>query len=316
MKKLTVMVIPEGTSQTRQWTIPRSWIVGTFATVMTASFFLGYWVYDYMELRSLKNAYIKLTAENAGLRGEARILMSHLDDVKKSLVRVKDYSEKLTELTSLKVKKVRKKTGVGPLTKEEWKKAEKDAEEAFASHLPMGLSIDKLTFRPVFNRLIQVGHRAETQAFELGRLLSTLSQQKSLLMSVPATRPTKGWMASGYGYRTSPFTGKRSMHRGLDFAAPSGTPIYSPADGVVIFSGKKSGFGNFIMIAHGYGIVTRYGHNSENMVQPGQRIKRGDQIATVGASGRTTGPHLHYEVMVNGQYVNPKKFILDFANDL
>jgi murein DD-endopeptidase MepM/ murein hydrolase activator NlpD len=101
---------------------------------------------------------------------------------------------------------------------------------------------------------------------------------------------------------------------GIDVAAPVGTPIVAPADGVVIFTGAKQGFGNFIMIAHGYGVVTRYGHNHQNMVQPGQKVTRGEQIGTVGNSGRTTGPHLHYEVLVNGHNENPKKFILD-ANE-
>jgi len=103
------------------------------------------------------------------------------------------------------------------------------------------------------------------------------------------------------------------MHFGIDVASPVGTPICAPADGVVIFTGAKEGFGNFIMIAHGYGIVSRYGHNAQNLVQPGQSIKRGEQIATVGMSGRTTGPHLHYEVIVDGRPANPKKFILDMA---
>src|SRR6185312_3091128 len=152
---------------------------------------------------------------------------------------------------------------------------------------------------------------ANDHALELQRLLSTLSQQKSLLSSIPSVAPVDGWITSGYGIRVSPFTGERTMHSGLDIAAPVGTPILAPADGVVIFTGAKAGYGNFIMIAHGYGVVTRYGHNHQNMVQPGQKIARGEQIATVGDSGRTTGPHVHYEIVVNGKTNDPKKFILD-----
>ncbi len=83
------------------------------------------------------------------------------------------------------------------------------------------------------------------------------------------------------------------------------------ADGVVVFSGMKEGFGNFVMIAHGYGIVTGYGHNAQNLVITGQVIKRGEQLSTVGQTGRTTGPHLHYEIWVNGRVVDPKRFILN-----
>jgi murein DD-endopeptidase MepM/ murein hydrolase activator NlpD len=156
-----------------------------------------------------------------------------------------------------------------------------------------------------------VQDRSIRQTFELKRLLSTLSQKKALLASLPSISPVRGWITSDFGKRVSPFTGEVSMHKGIDIASPVGTPIYAPADGVVIYSGPKAGFGNFIMIAHyGYGAVTRYGHNSQNMVQAGQSVKRGEQIASVGISGRTTGPHVHYEVWVNGQAVNPKKFIL------
>ena len=107
------------------------------------------------------------------------------------------------------------------------------------------------------------------------------------------------------------FTGKKSFHKGLDIAASVGTPIYAPASGVVVFSGKKSGFGNFVMIAHSsHGIVTSYGHNSENLVRVGQAVVRGEQIANVGNTGNSTGSHLHYEVHVNGRAVNPLKFII------
>ncbi|MEZ4744132.1 MAG: M23 family metallopeptidase [Bdellovibrionota bacterium] len=166
--------------------------------------------------------------------------------------------------------------------------------------------MDSLIFRPVLTRLSQVGDESNRQALELKKLLSTLGQKKSLLSSIPSANPVNGWITSKFGKRISPFTGKSTMHRGLDVASNIGTAILAPANGVVIFSGRKAGFGNFIMIAHGYGIVTRYGHNAQNMVQVGQKIKRGEQIGTVGMSGRTTGPHLHYEIWVNGRPVDPK----------
>ena len=229
------------------------------------------------------------------------------------LKQVESYTAKLDELTRLKVQKVSKKTGIGPLTPEEYRSVQNQEQlgQRDDSYLPLGLNLDQLSFKPVFNRLAAIGRNANDHAIKLQHLLSTLSQQKSLLNSVPALSPVKGWITSGYGKRVSPFTGKIAMHSGVDVAAPVGTPILAPADGVVIFSGAKVGYGNFIMIAHGYGIVSRYGHNHQNMVQPGQKVSRGDQIATVGMTGRTTGPHLHYEVVVDGQTENPRKFILD-----
>jgi len=311
MKRTTIVIIPEGAESTKQFQVPKSVLRGLFISAFGFSGLLGYFILDYSELRVMRNSFYQLAAENEGLKGEARLLMNNLEDVKISLRRVQDYSAQLGQLTKVRVKKVSKKTGIGPLSPDEFKTAIKNQDsKSKASYMPLGVNLDNLIFRPVFDRLNSIGKQANKNALELQYLLSTLSQQKSLLSSIPAISPVNGWVTSGYGPRISPFTGKRSMHLGIDVASPIGTPIYAPANGVVIFTGAKAGFGNFIMIAHGYGIVSRYGHNAQNLVQPGQRIKRGDQIGTVGMTGRSTGPHLHYEILVNGRSVDPRKFIL------
>lgn len=306
------MVIPDGAHATKQVHLPR-WIlrvgaIGLFILIGIS----GFLVFDYIQLRSMRASYFTIAAENQGLKGEARALMSSLEEVRRSLSRVQDYTAKLTEITNIKVNKVSKETGIGPLSAEEYKIAEENsALSTPTEHIPLGIDLDKLVFRPVFDKLYGLGQLSNSQAVELQHILSNLSQQKYLLASIPSISPVNGWVTSGFGDRISPFTGQRSTHRGIDVASPIGTPVHAPADGVVIFTGAKAGYGNFIMIAHGYGIVSRYGHNAQNMVQPGQRVKRGEQIATVGMSGRTTGPHLHYEILVNGNYANPKKFILN-----
>ncbi|NRA65728.1 MAG: M23 family metallopeptidase [Pseudobacteriovorax sp.] len=312
MRKMTVLFIPENATQTKQFKIPRIMIRLAIVFSLFSTAFVGYLLFDYMELRAIRDSYRATLAENQGLKGEARLLMNNLDDVKKALSRVQDYSEKLEDLTQLKVKKFSRKTGIGPLSPEEYKYVTRGQTAAISEkNLPLGIDTSKLVFRSVFDRVQSLGNEANNNALELQKLLSTLSRQKSLLSSVPSASPVDGWITSGFGPRVSPFTGERTMHKGVDVAAPMGTPIYAPADGVVIFAGAKAGFGNFIMLAHGYGVVSRFGHNAQNMVQPGQRVKKGDQIATVGMTGRSTGPHLHYEVLVNGKNVNPKKFMLE-----
>jgi len=141
-------------------------------------------------------------------------------------------------------------------------------------------------------------------------LLDHLESQQNMLVSTPAIRPVEGWITSRFGYRKSPFTGKREFHKGLDIAASKKTPIYATADGAVTFVGKKGYLGNLIVIDHGYGIVTRYAHLHKATKKRGETVRRGDVIAQVGSSGRTTGPHLHYEVHLNGIPVNPEKYIL------
>jgi murein DD-endopeptidase MepM/ murein hydrolase activator NlpD len=280
-------------------------------SLLAGSSLLGFLTFDYLSLRNARQTLSQTQSENQGLKGEARVLSRNLEDVRNSLQRVRDYTAKLGELTQAKVQVLKKETGIGPLTDEEHKIQQRVA-AGTQSFIPAGLNLDKLVFRPLFGQMRTLEDEANQQALALQQLLSTLSQQKTLLASIPSITPVNGWITSGFGHRVSPFTGEKSMHRGLDIAAPVGTPITAPASGVVIFSGTKDGFGNFIMIAHGYGIVTAYGHNHQNMVTVGQQITRGDAIATVGMSGRTTGPHLHYEIIVDGNPDNPKKFILDF----
>lgn len=316
MKRVTIMMIPSGANNTKQITIP-VWALRTSVGIsFVLSIFLGYLILDYFELRSMRRSYQVIVAENEGLKGEARALMSSLDDVKSSLHKVKDFTAKLTEITQMKVKDLSKTTGIGPLSSDEYKIAGNGiVSQEPDKYLPLGINPDKLFFRPVFDRLYGLNEQSNQQAIELQYILSNLSKQQNLLASIPTISPVNGWVTSGFGARMSPFTGESTVHKGIDIASPVGTPVYAPADGVVIFTGIKSGFGNFIMIAHGYGIVSRYGHNSQNLVEPGQRVQRGEQIAVVGNSGRTTGPHVHYEVLINGNYTDPKKFILSAVDE-
>ena len=109
----------------------------------------------------------------------------------------------------------------------------------------------------------------------------------------------------------SPWNGDRAMHNGIDIATSPGAAILAPADGVVVFNGTRGGYGKMLIIDHGYGVETRYGHNQENFVTVGQKVARGQKIATVGNTGRSTGPHLHYEVRLNGIPENPRRYILE-----
>ncbi len=138
-----------------------------------------------------------------------------------------------------------------------------------------------------------------------------LLDKESFLRSTPTLMPAAGHLTSSYGPRMSPYAGRIKMHEGIDVGAPSGTPIIAPADGVVTYSGAKPGFGNFVQIDHGYGVETIYGHASTLTVRKGQKVVRGDRIATVGNTGYSTGPHVHYEVRVNGTPVDPLYYTLN-----
>ena len=143
------------------------------------------------------------------------------------------------------------------------------------------------------------------------KLARFYEDQSVLLASTPSIWPVRGYLSAGFGNRVDPFTGQRDFHAGIDISTPLGTRIHSPADGVVISAGVKGAYGNAITIDHGFGIVTQYGHMASFNVKRGQRIRRGDVIGFVGNTGRSTAPHLHYEVWVRDQAQNPIHYILD-----
>lgn len=152
---------------------------------------------------------------------------------------------------------------------------------------------------------------AQTLEVDIHKLDEHLLNRASFLRSTPTILPTRGWITSFYGRRISPYSGQMKMHEGIDIGAKIGTPVQAPADGVVIFTGRKPGFGILVQIDHGYGIETIFAHANSAAVQKGQLVKRGDLIAHVGNTGMSTGPHLHYEIRVNGTPVDPLYYILN-----
>ena len=169
---------------------------------------------------------------------------------------------------------------------------------------------DKRYFEELNNTLTNLGMEIEKRAVSLSELADYLEEQKLMLSSTPTIWPVKGWISSGFGYRISPFTGRRVFHEGLDIATKYNVPVKATAKGVVVFSGRKAGYGKTVIIDHGYGYITKYGHNNKLLVKAGDKVEKGDVISEVGSTGRSTGPHVHYEVLVNGIPVNPLKFIV------
>ena len=147
----------------------------------------------------------------------------------------------------------------------------------------------------------------ENQLLVLENLVMNENLQKEVQ---PSGRPIKkGWLSSYYGMRTHPLSGRKEMHKGIDFASEMGGDVIAVAKGVVTYAGKRYAYGQVIDIAHGNGYTTRYAHNSKLLVSVGDTVEKGFQIAEIGSSGRSTGPHVHFEVLKNGRQINPMKFI-------
>lgn len=153
-------------------------------------------------------------------------------------------------------------------------------------------------------------HKLDNREAQLGVLESVLMNQNLVDRVYPRGRPVKsGWMSSYFGRRTDPFTGKQAVHKGVDFAGNAGDEVVAVADGIVTWSSKRYGYGKLVEINHGNGYSTRYAHNSKNLVAVGDVVEKGQTVALMGATGRATGPNLHFEVLKSGRQVNPVSFI-------
>ncbi len=170
------------------------------------------------------------------------------------------------------------------------------------SEAPSELSVDSLN-----QQISHLQRELEKRRNRQEEVRNLLNDKVSLSRSTPKGWPTRGWLTSYFGKRLSPFSGRQVVHEGLDIAANTGTPIYATADGVVARVSYSPSYGKTLVIDHGYGYRTIFGHTSKILVTSGQQIRRGDRIALVGNTGRSTGPHLHYELRLNGVPIDPRK---------
>jgi len=143
---------------------------------------------------------------------------------------------------------------------------------------------------------------------------SNVERREALASSTPSIWPAHGWLTGTFGGRSDPFSGEPAFHQGLDISTEKGQPVFATADGTVETASYTGDYGNLIVIKHGFGLVTRYGHLSRYNVKPGMQVKRGDVIGFVGATGRATGAHVHYEILANGQLINPLQLLTQPAN--
>lgn len=163
--------------------------------------------------------------------------------------------------------------------------------------------------------LNEVSRQIEDRGEQLSVLETLLMSRALQEEAVPTGRPiTKGWISSYFGMRADPFSGKREHHDGIDFAGKDGAPVQAVAAGVITWAGDRYGYGYLVEINHGNGYVTRYGHNKEIKVELGQKVEKGDLLASMGSTGRSTGPHVHFEVLRHGRPVNPERYIRSARN--
>jgi murein DD-endopeptidase MepM/ murein hydrolase activator NlpD len=296
---VTFMYVPGRTGQIKRMHFARVWVRRAFAAGCVLCLALGGLFVDYARVRYQLTELDYLREQTREQAHQLDEYTDQMQQISESLKRVSSFDRKLRVITNLDPADPLPLPGIGGV----------EGDLVDVDQLT-GLTRDR-RHRRIMQGLGNLSEAAGAEAESLAALIAHLEDQTAKLRATPSIAPTKGWVTSAFGYRTSPFTANREFHRGLDIAGRLGTPVYAPADGTVRFAGHRRALGNSVSLRHGYGVSTIYGHMNELTVEAGQKVERGDQIGTLGSTGRSTGPHLHYQVQVNGSPVDPRNYILD-----
>jgi murein DD-endopeptidase MepM/ murein hydrolase activator NlpD len=293
---VTLIYVPGQSGAIQRFNVPRKWIRRATAGAVAFAVALLALSVDYVRARRQLTELDYLRTETSEQREQLVAYSGQVEKISEHLARISQFDRKLRVITNLDPADPLPLPGIGGIDEDL-------------------LSADGLTREGRHRRMTQsfarLDEAASTEAQSLQNLIQHLENQQARLAATPSIVPTRGWVTSSYGYRASPFTGNREFHHGIDIAGRMGTPILAPADGVVRFAGKRRGLGKTLKITHGYGMETIYGHLAEIDVKAGEKVRRGQVIAKMGNTGRSTGPHLHYQVEVSGKPVNPSNYMLD-----
>ncbi len=266
-----------------------------FVSLIGSNIYL--WDY-YTNFKSVEKQLEAADKKNQSQSIQLTTLYQKIKDVEQDLDRIREFDSRLRVMLDIEPEHQFSSYSVGG-----------PADTNMSSSYP--LYRQEMMARKMHSFIEQLSTQAQLEEITQQQIIQTIKKQNNLLASTPSIWPTKGWVSSDFGYRNSPFTDRREFHRGLDISAPIGTPIYAPAEGKVTFAGKDGAYGITLIIDHGRGITTRYAHMQKYVAQKNQNVSRGQLIGYVGNTGRSTGPHLHYEVRLNNAPVNPKRYILN-----
>jgi len=303
--RYTLVVFRSGSGVHRKVTVPVKPVKRALWILLpgVCALFLGALVAITLYLSNLRNIedYNRLAQQNRELEKQVDFFSQRLRDLDEQLTGLKESNTRIKVLANLAIVPGRdERLGVG-------------GPDPLAAALTVSCldSERKQQLARMHEELQLLELDISHEEGELKRLGEHLEKQQAQLNFTPSVWPVKGWISSRFGYRVSPFTGRRELHKGLDIVNRNGTPVVATADGRVVYAGYKGGYGKMVIIDHGLGKITKYGHLAKIIVRNGDEVIRGQQIGLLGSSGRSTGPHLHYEVVINGKAVNPMDYLLD-----
>lgn len=312
-KSYTILIVPERSAKVRRIKLPQRLLVQLSFAAVALCAVLGFMLVHYLFVVDQASENVVLKDENVMLKTRLRVVQDEIARIDGTLQRIDQFAARVRAITQL--NDPDRNLAIGPLSTDP---NAKTPEVLYAK----GERIDyedevidsKMAMRMIDSSLETLEGESLRQEDNVRQLHDYFADQDSLLATTPSVRPTRSkLLTSTFGVRTDPYTDHKVMHKGIDFAADHGTDVVAPADGVVVFVGNRgNGYGKTVVVDHGFGIQTHFAHLSSFGVEVGQQIKRGQVIAAVGNTGRTTGAHLHYEVRFNGIPQDPEKFILDY----
>jgi murein DD-endopeptidase MepM/ murein hydrolase activator NlpD len=325
-QRYTLILVTDELSPVRRMQVSRSGLRRVAGAAIAAGLVIAVGLVDYVRLRIGAVDVAALRAETARQQGELVALGGEVGGLASELERLRELERKVRVIANLPgaMREARVPEPAGQGGGEELPAAADADEGPEAAPPPVGAdqagddlgarpdgSLDPAALARIQARARQLASLVPARKLSLLDLLEGLEGKSQRLAATPSIWPTSGYVTSGYGNRTSPFTGREQFHAGLDIAADFGTPVIAPARGRVVFSGMNGPFGRMIEIDHGYGLRSHFAHLAGSNVKQGQTVERGTPIGQVGSTGRSTGPHLHYGVEVNGRTVDPTDYIFE-----
>ena len=282
----TIIFVPHARAKFRKLKVSHRLLFSIVSLVTSSLCLSTFFSVQYFTSLSQTHELSKLRSENRELQSANEQFGKSVDSLRTQLRTVEDRTRKLAIIAGITTLDESTQGGTGGLRTDDLA-------------IPYCDDVDKMSFRS--NRLNK----------DLSVLEEKFVAQSRILSSTPSIAPVRGVLTDGFGGRSDPFTRQPGQHAAIDISAAPGVPVRAPADAIVVKAEWANGYGNVIYLSHGYGYSTRYGHLTNFNVRAGQRVKRGDVIGTVGSTGRSTGPHLHYEVRLNNNPVNPLEYILN-----
>jgi murein DD-endopeptidase MepM/ murein hydrolase activator NlpD len=293
-KYLSIIIIPHTRAKFKNISFSKKTIKIASGLAVVVFLMLTVFLIDYFTMNVTRQKYKTLLDENDHQNQAIAQYKETVDKLQTTIDHYESYAKKLNVMAGLKSEDpIEGEPGVGG-----------PSENQEISDLNSSQRVD-------LGNLHDISQKAEQIEKNLNTLASFFEDQALELASTPTIMPTKGYMSSAFGWRDDPFTGKRAFHQGIDIATHHGNPIYATADGVVIQARSDKIGGKTIKIKHMFGYTTVYCHLSEYLVKVGQKVKRWDTIGLVGSTGKARGPHVHYEVHLNGKALNPYNYILE-----